>query len=108
MFGRNWTSRVNDTVDGSEIRRENHLGYIKPCTGINYISTGAGFLNHQHSLKLTASLHLNMDGWTMFPFGGPAQPGRCKLAVSSGRVHSGNMAMKKSLLECPWYLVNGL
>ena len=25
------TDNDTDTVDGSEIRRENHLGYIKPC-----------------------------------------------------------------------------
>ena len=33
------------TVDGSEIRRENHLGCTNPVNiGINYLSAGAGFL----------------------------------------------------------------
>ena len=47
---------VNLTVDGSEIRRENHLGCIKPCKqwDIHYQPqlVNAGFLNHQQYVKI--------------------------------------------------------
>ena len=37
---------LSGSVDGSEIRRENHLRFSKPCkfNGINCLSTAAGFL----------------------------------------------------------------
>ena len=49
-----WVMHTNPTVDGSEIPN-NHLGYIKPYTGISTTSTGAGFQPSTVCLQTTCS-----------------------------------------------------
>ena len=45
------------TVDASEIRRENHLGCIKPCEYWDNLSTGAGFFSINSISIVVNQLH---------------------------------------------------